>query len=81
MSGAKCSTNEQNKETAIPRQRRNMKYTHTLLLTMSERNPFAENTSLRNIMTGVNATDDVDMCRAKEIGQKIMALMTGIPVA
>ena len=58
-----------------------MKDTHTLLLTMSERNPFAESTSLRNIMTGVNATGDVDVCRTKEIGQKIMDSMTGIPVA
>ena len=81
LSGAKYSTNEQNKETCKYRQRRDMKDTHTLLLTMSERNPFAENTSLRNIKTGVNATGDVDVCRAKEIGQKIMDSMTGIPVA
>ena len=58
-----------------------MKDTHTLLLTMSERNPFADSTSLRNILPGVNATGDVDLCRAKEIGQKIMDSMTGIPVA
>ena len=32
-------------------------------------------------MTGVNATGDVDVCRAKEIGQKIMDSMTGISVA
>ena len=65
LSGAKCSTNEQNKETGKSRQRRDMKDTHTLLLTMSERNPFAESTSLRNIMTEVNSTGDVDVCRAK----------------
>ena len=82
LSGAKYSTNEQNKETCKSRQRHDMKDTHTLLLTMSERNPFAESTSLRrNIMTGVNATGDIDVCRAKEIRQKIMDLMTGIPVA
>ena len=81
LSGAKYSTNEQNKETCKSRQQRDMKDTHTLLLTMSERNPFAESTSLSNIMTGVNATGDVDVCRAKEIGQKIMDSMTGIPVA
>ena len=81
LSGAKYSTNEQNKETYKYRQRRDMKDTHTLLLTMSERNPFAESTLLRNIMTGVNATGDVDVCRAKEIGQKIRDSMTGIPVA
>ena len=81
LSGAKYSTNEQNKETGKSRQRRDMKDTHTLLLTMSEINPFAESTSLRNIMMGVNATGDVDVCRAKEIGQKIMDSMTGIPVA
>ena len=81
LSGAKYSTNEQNKETCKSRQRRDMKDTHTLLLTMSEGNPFDESTSLRYIMTGVNATGDVDVCRAKEIGQKITDLMTGIPVA
>ena len=32
-------------------------------------------------MTGVNATGGVDVCHAKEIGQKIMDSMTGIPVA
>ena len=32
-------------------------------------------------MTGVNATGDIDVCRAKEIGQKIRDSMTGIPVA
>ena len=62
LSGAKFSTNEQNKETGKSRQRCDMKDTHTLLLTMSEINPFAESTSLRNIMTGVNATGDVDVC-------------------
>ena len=51
LSGAKYSTNEQNKETGKPRQRRDMTDTHTLLLTMSERNPFVESTFLRNIMT------------------------------
>ena len=80
FSGAKDSTNEQNKDTCKSRQRRYMKDTHTLLLTMPERNPFAESTSLRKIMTGVNATGDVDVCRAKEIGQKIRDSITGIPV-
>ena len=81
LSGAKYSTNEQNKETRKSRQRRDMIDTHTLFLTMSERNSFAESTSLRNIVTGVNATGDVEVCRAKEIGQKSMDSMTGIPVA
>ena len=58
-----------------------MKDTHTLLLTMPERSPFVESTSLKNIMTGVNATGDIDVCRAKDIGQKIWDSMTGIPVA
>ena len=81
LSGSKYSINEQNKETGKSRQRRDMKDTHTPLLTLSGRNPFAESISLRNIMTGVNATGDVDVCRAKEIGQKIMDSMTGVPVA
>ena len=81
LSGAKYSTNEQNKETGKSRQRRDMKDTYTLLLTMSGRNPFAGSTSLRNILMGVNATGDVDVCRAKEIGQNNMDSMTGIQVA
>ena len=81
LSGAKYSTNEQNKERGKSRQRRDMKDTHAQLLIMSERNPFAESTSLRIIVTGVNVTGDVDVCRAKEIGQQIMDSMTGIPVA
>ena len=80
LSGAKYSTNEQNKETSKFRQRHDMKDTDTLLLTMSERNPFAESTFLWNIMTEVNATGDVDVCRANEIGQEIIDSMTGIPV-
>ena len=81
LSGAKYSTNEQNKETGKSRQRRDKKDTHTLLLTISEGNPFAESTSRRNIITGVNATGDVYVCRAKEIGQKILVSMMDIPVA
>ena len=77
LSGAKYSTNEQNKETGKSRQRRDKKDTHNLLLTISERNPFAESTSLRNIITGVNATGDVYVCRTKEIGQKIFGLDDG----
>ena len=53
LRGAKYSTNEQNIETGTSWQRRDMKDTHTLLPTMSEINPFAESTSLRNILTGV----------------------------
>ena len=81
LTGAKYSTSEQNKETGKCRQRCDMKDTHTLLLTLSERNPFDESPSLRNIMTGVNANSDVGVCRAKDIGQKIIDSMTGIPVA
>ena len=81
LTGAKYSTSEQNKETGKCRQRRDMKDTHTLLLTLSARNPFDESPSLRNIMTGINANSDVDVCRAKYIGQKIIDSMTGIPVA
>ena len=76
-SGAKYSTGEQNKETSKARQQRDTKDTHTLLLTLSDINPFTRSPYLRNIMTGVNANGDVNMFSAKIIGQKIMDSMTG----
>ena len=62
------------------RQHRDMKDTHTLLLTLPDRNPTGS-PSLRNIMTGFNANGDVNVFNAKIIGQKIMDSMTDNTVA
>ena len=75
------NTGEQNKEMGKARQHRDMKYTHTLLLTLSDRNLFTGSPSLRNIITGVNANGDVNVFNAKIIGQKIVDSMTGNTVA
>ena len=80
LSGAKYSTGEQNKQTSKARQHRDMKDTHTLLLTLPDRNPTGS-PSLRNIMTGFNANGDVNVFNAKIIGQKIMDSMTDNTVA
>jgi hypothetical protein len=45
---------------------------------LNERNPFIENSSLRNIETGVSATDDVNVQHACGIGQSIVDSMDGM---
>ena len=81
LSGVKYTTSEQNKEMGKARQHRHMKDTHTLLLTLSDRNPFTGVPYLRNIMTGVNVNGDVNVFNAKITGEKIMDSMTGNTVA
>ena len=51
FSGVKYTTSEQNKEMDKAIQHRDMKDTHTLLLTLSDRNPFTGVPYPRNIMT------------------------------
>ena len=54
-----------------------MKDTKTLLNALAEQNPFTAQKGLRNIMNGVHANDTVNVDDAKDIGQGILASMTG----
>ena len=54
-----------------------MKDTKTLLNALAEQNPFTARKGLRNIMNGVHANDTVNVDDAKDIGQGILASMTG----
>ena len=49
----------------------------SLLNALAEQNPFTSQQSLRNIMNGVHANDTVNVDDAKDIGQGILASMTG----
>ena len=46
-------------------------------IAMEGRNPFAQNSTLKNIMTGVNAEESVDVDEATAKGEKILAAMAG----
>ena len=54
-----------------------LKDTVTVLISLAERSPIAEDPSLRNIMTGVNADSNVNVDAAAEVGTKILESMTG----
>eukprot|EP00795_Rhopilema_esculentum_P010102 gene10102-biopygen12747 len=47
------------------------------MVCMTVRDPFSDDCSLRNIATGVTAIDTVNADVAKEVGNKILEMMTG----
>lgn len=49
----------------------------TVVQFLNERNPFSENVSLRNIETGVTATNEVNVQHALSVGQSIINSMEG----
>ena len=75
--GVSYSTSAQNKDILGSRKNRVMKDTKTLLNALAEQNPFTAQKGLRNIMNGVHANDTVNVDDAKDIGQGILASMTG----
>ena len=77
LTGVSYSTGEQNKDISETRKNRDMKYTQALLNVLAEHNLFTAQQGLRNIMNGVHANDTVNVGDAKDIGQLILASMTG----
>ena len=68
-------TSDQHKESTKSRQERDNKNLMTVVNFLNERNPFFENSSLRNIETGISATDEVNVQHACGIGQSIVDSM------
>ena len=58
------------------RQKWDAKDTLVILTTFADRDLFSANPNLRNIMTGVNADNAVNVDRARAIGEKILSSMT-----
>ena len=69
------NSGEQNKDITQARQSRDWKDTQTLLIYFLERNPFTSDTSLRSICTGVHAHSTVNVDRAEDVGNAILASM------
>lgn len=69
LAGVACEHSEQNKDMSKPRQKRDLEDTLTILNALSDgRNPFTQDASLKNIITGVNAHASVDVDKAKDKG-------------
>ena len=71
------SNGEQTKDISESRKNRDMKDTKTLLNVLADQNSFTGQKGLRKIMNGVHANDTVNVDDAKDIGQGILASMTG----
>ena len=81
LTGVQFNSGEQNKDVTQARQKRDMKDTLAILTTLADRSPFAPNSQLVNIMTGVSAGSAVDVDRARATGKNILASMIGKSVA
>ena len=77
LSGVDFNSGEQNKDICKARMQCDLKDTVTVLTSLAERSPLAEDPNLRNIMTGVNADSNVNVDAAAEVGTKILESMTG----
>ena len=75
FAGTAYETSEQHKDVLLARVKRDEKDTRALLLFLQERDPFASDTSLRSIATGIVADSIVNADRAKEVGDMILAKM------
>ena len=71
LTGVKYNSSEQNKDITIARQKRDMNDTITVLKSLADgKNPFAQEPTLKNITTGVNADDSVDVGKALAKGER-----------
>ena len=61
LTGVKSNSGEQNKDMSKARQKRDAKDTLVILTTFADRDPFSADPNLRNIMTGVNADNAVNV--------------------
>ena len=70
-------TSDQHKDKTKGRQEPDYEGTNELVTYQSQRNPFSADPSLRSITTGVVAGEDVNVDKAKEVGEKVFCSMLG----
>ena len=70
-----CETSGQHKEMPTARLKRDEKDSKAVLQYPQDRNPFTDDASLRNILTGVVAQESTTAERAEEIGKSILSSM------
>lgn len=77
LTGVAYNTSEQNKDMSSTRKERDVKDTLTILSALQDRSPFSPDPHLRNIMNGVHGDSAVNVDKARIIGEKVIASMTG----
>ena len=77
LSGVGFHTSDQHKEVSHARKERDKKDITSILSFLTDRNPFFDDPSLRNIDTGTTADRRVNADRTKEIGTNIIQSMSG----
>ena len=77
LTGIRYNTGEHNKDITVARQARDWKDTNTVLMYLSDRNPFPSDSDLQNISTGVHAHSTVDVDNAKAVRKVILDDMKG----
>ncbi|PIK53186.1 hypothetical protein BSL78_09896 [Apostichopus japonicus] len=75
--GIDYHTSSQHKESSEARKERDHKDLFTVISFLQNRDPFAEDPSLRNIETGVIADGNVNVDKAKDVGSTIVQEMAG----
>ena len=73
-------TSDPHKDLSVSRKERDTTDMNKLLTYLNGKSPFKEASSLYNVVTGVEASQDVNVDRAEEIGSKIVKDMVGQPV-
>ena len=81
FAGINYITSEQHKDATNARVARDAKDTKQVIRYASQRSPFTEDTTLRNIATGVTAPAKVNGHDSKNLGKNILASMKGKSVA
>ncbi|VDI06569.1 Hypothetical predicted protein [Mytilus galloprovincialis] len=77
LTGVGYCTSDEHKEATRARKERDRVDTLAILEYLTERNPFTNDVSLRNIETGVEAEPDVNVDKAESTGNKTLELMKG----
>ena len=77
LTGVVYCTSEQHKEISQSRQERDTAHTTKILEYLKDRNPFRDNGSLLNIANGISAESNVNVDKAKEVGEHILDEMVG----
>jgi len=73
LTNVALETSEQHKDLSVARKVRDASDVDKLITFLNERNPFKEASSLYNVVTGVEASKDVD--KAMDIGSKVVTEM------
>ena len=79
LTGVKYNSGEQNKDMGKTRQTRDTKDVNTLLTALSDRDPFdtdSDDVPLKNIITGMHASNAVNVEDSRAVGVHIMESMT-----